>query len=148
MHRVLVVEPDETVRKDLLLALRQRQIEAGGVAGASAIAAVLAQGDLRAIVIGAGARAELNEVLRASRAAAASVVVLVSDARAGWDAMRAGAADFVPASAGLLDALALALRKVDARLTFTRAQGGRIEAVAAPVDEGPPAAGSLAGSEP
>ena len=118
------------------------------MAGGSAITAVLAQGDLRAIVLGEGARAELNEVLRAARAAAASVVVLVSDARAGWDAMRVGAADFVPASAGLLDALALALRKVDARLTFTRAQGGRIEAVPAPVDQGPAASGSLAGSEP
>ena len=147
MHRVLVVEPDETARKDLLLALRQRQIEADGVAAASAISAVLAQGDLRAVVVGRGASAELSHVLRASRPASVGVVTLVPDARAGWDAMRAGAADFVPASAGLLDTLALALRKVDARLTFARAQGGRIEAVATSAE--PAAArGPEAGAEP
>jgi len=146
MHRVLVVEPDETARKDLLLALRQRQIEADGVAGASVIGAVLAQGDLRAIVVGAGAGAELGHVLRAGRAAAAGVVALVPDARTGWDAMRAGAADFVPASAGLLDGLALALRKLDARLSYARAHGGRVEAVAPPAERPAGEGGPLAGA--
>jgi two-component system response regulator AtoC len=134
MRRVLVVEADDTARTELLLGLREREIEADAVADAAIAAVVLGQMEPSAIVLGPSSTGELGPVLRAVRAAAlasapdgavarftgvAAVVAVVDAARSGWEAMRLGAADFVvgPRSG---DALALCLQKVDARRVFAR----------------------------
>ena len=104
-----------------MLGLRQHGIEADAVGHLAGVAAVLGQREIRAIVVGPGLRHDPAVVL--GRAQADTVAVVV-DAKAGWDAMSAGAADFVLVSGGV-DALALALRKVDARAAFARAREAR-----------------------
>src|SRR4051812_17917827 len=171
MRRVLVIEADETARRELLLGLRQREIEADAVADGPGAVAVLAQLEARVLVVGPGAASALPAVLRAARQAAASsrsgggldtagrrsgtgvgeggVLVVVPDSKAGWDALRAGAADFVPAAAGL-DAIAVALRKIDARIGFLRAHDPQADTLVPPgwAGGGPDPAGRTPPSTP
>ena len=147
MRRVLLLESDERLCRELLLGLHGLEIEGDGVADASAIAAVWQQGQGGIVVVGPGSLTGLGELARELRALGAAggargaaarepvLVALAPDEAAGLEAMRQGAHDFVPAAAGL-DALVLALRKQETLRSHaaTRAQGPGPAADGAPAD--------------
>jgi two-component system response regulator AtoC len=138
MRRVLLVEADETTRRELLLGLRERGIDADGVADVEAANLALERGEATAVVLGLGATQQVGQLQAPARdgregvpasevtltggasGRELSIVVMVGDGDelAGLEAMRAGALDFVAASGGA-PALAVALRKSEARRDFT-----------------------------
>jgi len=122
MRRLLLLEPDERLRRELLLGLHDHAIEGETVADASAIAAVWQQGEAGLVVVGPGGLTGLGALARELRAVGAAgnavgptarepaVIALVPDEADGLEAIRQGAHDFVLVSAGL-EALVLSLRK-------------------------------------
>jgi len=122
MRRLLLLESDERLRRELLLGLHDHGIEGETVADASAIAALGQDGEAGLVVVGPGSLLGLSALSRALHAPRANgnasvaaahqlaVVALVPEEADGLEAIRQGAHDFVLASAGL-DALVLSLRK-------------------------------------
>ena len=122
MRRLLLLETDERLRRDLLVGLHRHGIDGDSVADASGIAAVWQQGEAGAVVVGPGCLAGLGALARELRALGAAgnargaaarepaLVALVRQERDGLTAIADGAHDFVLASAGL-EALVLSLRK-------------------------------------
>jgi len=122
MRRILLLEIDERLRREVLLALHDHGIEGQTVADASSIAAVWQQGDAGLVVVGPGSLAGLGALARELRALGAAsnahgaaarepgVVALVPDEADGLSAIGEGAHDFVLLSAGM-DGLVLSLRK-------------------------------------
>jgi two-component system response regulator AtoC len=165
MRRVLLVEADETTRRELLLGLRERGIDADGVADAEAAAFALERGEATAVVLGVGAADQVGRLQAQARerregvpppaapttgealVRELSIIVMIDGGgeQAGLEAMRAGAVDFVAASGGA-EALALALEKSEARRGFAagrrslrqRARAvGEVQALAGFVGESP-----------
>ncbi len=124
MRRVLVIEPDQAARRELLLGLREHAIEAEGVATAEAAGPTLAAGRVDVLLLGDGVGPILEVLL--SVAVSPSPVHLVAlvkgDSTEGLSAIRQGATDFVLAGAGI-DALVLALRKIEARAASVQNAG-------------------------
>ena len=125
MRRILLLESDERLRREVLLGLHGQDIDGDGLADAAAIGAVWQQGEGGLVVIGPGSLAAMGALVRELRAPAAAgnargvaardpaLVALVPDEASGLEAIRQGAQDFVPVAAGL-DALVLSLRKQEA----------------------------------
>jgi|GEM_PF-160693 len=135
MRRVLLVEADEITRRELLLGLREFGIDADGVADADTACVALQRGEASAVVLGLGAADQVGRFQAGGGASGLasevtptaatigrelSLIVMVGDGGelAGLEAMRRGAYDFVAISGGA-EALALALRKAEARRDFT-----------------------------
>lgn len=122
MRRILLLENDERLRRELQLGLHDHGIEGESVADASALGAVWQQGDVSVVVVGPGSLAGLGPLARELRAlgvasntrgAAArepALVALVPVEAEGLEAIRQGAHDFVLAADGM-EALVLSLRK-------------------------------------
>ena len=134
MRRVLVLETNEALRQEVLLGLRRHDIDAEVVNGIAEAGATLAGGRVDAVVLGSGAGSVRDLVTAISQSPSqAEIVALVGNRRdTGWEtadlgaglaALREGAADFVPMTAGA-DGLALALLKVDARAAFRSTAAG------------------------
>jgi len=125
MRRILLLENDERLRRELLLGLHDHGIEGESVADASAIGAVWQQGEAGVVVVGPGSLTGLGALARELRALGAAgiargaaarepaLVALVPAEADGLDVIRQGAHDFVLASAGV-DALVTSLRKQEA----------------------------------
>ena len=134
MRRVLLVEADETTRRELLLGLRERAIDADGVADGEAASFALERGDASAVVLGVSLAPQVRSIISRRTSGPVSeatspgepigrelpILVLVGEGSddVGLEAMRMGAYDFVAASAGI-DALVLALKKLQTRRDFT-----------------------------
>ncbi|HEX4509065.1 MAG TPA: sigma-54 dependent transcriptional regulator [Burkholderiaceae bacterium] len=143
MRRILLLENDERLRRELLLGLHGHEVDGDGIADASALGAVWQQGEASVVVVGPGSLSGLGALAREVRGLAAAsnargaaareptVVALVPSEGDGMDAIRQGAHDFVLVSAGL-EVLVLSLRKQEALRgrAATRAPGP------APTDEG------------
>jgi two-component system response regulator AtoC len=129
MRRVLVVLDDDTARQSLQLGLRREGYDAVGVSSLAA-AERAAAGERFHFVVGRGlpAGASIADVKRIS------IVPSGSDPAVGLQAMAGGAHDFVVDSADLPAAVALALKKAEAR----EGSGPPGRAVRPP---GPPASG-------
>jgi two-component system response regulator AtoC len=155
MRRILLLETDERLRRELLLGLHGHEIDGDGIADASAIAAVWQQGEGGLVVVGPSSLAGLAALARElrslgsasnARGAAArepALVALVPAEAEGLEAIRQGAHDFVLAPAGV-PALALALRKQEALRgrAATRAPGP------APLDDAATAVERFVGASP
>jgi two-component system response regulator AtoC len=119
MHRVLLVESRDSVRRQLLLALRRDGIEAEAVSGAEAARNLLMEGKIDVVALGYDSAAVLEILGLAGPGAVAPpevVVYLAADDReAGLTALRQGAADFVCLPSAGPGALGLALLKLEAR---------------------------------
>jgi len=125
MRRILLLENDERLRRELQLGLHGHGMEGESVADASAIGAVWQQGEAGLVVVGPGSLAGLASLARELRALGAAgiargaaarepaLVALVPADADGLEAIRQGAHDYVLASAGL-DALVMSLRKQEA----------------------------------
>jgi two-component system response regulator AtoC len=123
MHRVLLVESRDSVRRQLLLALRRDGIEAEAVSGAEAARNLLMEGKIDVVALGYDS-APVPEILQlilglagAGAGAPPEVVVYLAtdDREAGLTALRQGAADFVCLPSAGPAALGLALLKLEAR---------------------------------
>ena len=125
MRRVLLLEPDVHLRRELLLGLRGHDIDGDGVADASSVTGVCARGEACAVVVGPGAVAEFERVVddldtlddpatsgREGPRAPVVILMIAGDVAEGIEAMRRGAHDFV-AAAGGVEALVVALRKLE-----------------------------------
>jgi two-component system response regulator AtoC len=134
MRRVLVLERDEASRRKLILDLRAHAVEAVGLDDPAGAAPHLADAPVEAVVAPfatSGAPAKDWAALAAVAPAAPLVAVVASGPggpgedgdEAGMAAIRLGAADFVPETAGT-KGLVRALRKVEARRAF--GEGGVI----------------------
>jgi two-component system, NtrC family, response regulator AtoC len=123
MRRVLVLDVGEILRRDLLLGLRGHGIEAEAVDGAADLLNVLGEGTFGFVVLGpaAGPVRELIPRLAGLAVPLDIVALIEGDAERGLTAVREGAADFVPVSSGT-DAVASALRKIEARKVFAARQ--------------------------
>jgi two-component system, NtrC family, response regulator AtoC len=125
MRRVLLIETEEEVRKQLLLALREEGIAAEAVSGADAARLLLSQVEVGCVVIGGGS-ARVPDILESGADAAFPVDVIVAlrtdDATAGLAAIQEGAADYVALSGGAR-ALAIAIQKIEGRREASRVAG-------------------------
>ena len=138
MRRILLLENDERLRRELLLGLHGYGVDGESVADVSAIGAVWQQGEAGVVVVGRGSLSELGALARELRALGAggtargpaarepALIALVPDEADGLEAIRQGAHDFVLASAGV-EALVLSLRKQELLRgrAATRAPGPR-----------------------
>jgi two-component system response regulator AtoC len=116
MRRVLVLETDDTLRRDLLLGLRQRGIDAESIEGMDAAGAILRGGQVDIVLLGmqAGSVPELVRVVSESSVPVQIVALVDGDPSQGLAAIRQGASDFVALSDGV-EGVALAFRKIEAR---------------------------------
>jgi two-component system response regulator AtoC len=125
MRRVLVLDVGETLRNDLLLGLRRHGIEAEAIDRSADVAGVVSASAIGFVVVGPGSGPIRDLIPRlAGLTVPVDVVALVDgDAERGLAAIREGAADFVPVTAGA-DGVAAALRKIEARKMYASRQTG------------------------
>jgi two-component system response regulator AtoC len=150
MRRVLVLDVGETLRNDLLLGLRRHSIEAEAIdqstdARTTDLANVVGASAIGFVVVGPGAGPIRDLVPRlAGLTIPVDLVALVDgDGERGLAAIREGAADFVPVTAGA-DGVAAALRKIDARKVFASRQLGGVSSAAIPQLRAEPGSNTVA----